>query len=381
MRTRLPSSLSLLAFVAVASFLLALGLGASNTLMPMAAAHVAFAVGIVPLIFGAMLHFVPVLTRGSSPHRLIAALPFVAQLVGVLVVCILQGLLPRWLLHLAATLDLALALVLAIWMLLRARRALGAPHPGWRWYAASLAMLVLALVAVPPLAVGLAPVALRNFHLHLNTFGFIGLAALGTLPVLLPTALGRPDTQAAHWLRRRLPVALAGILTLAVGAALATPVAIVGSAFLAVVALGLLAHWGRSFGWKILLSDGAAAPLAAATGFYGLLQLAGVGHGLRVTSPDGLVAAFAAGFLFPLVTGALTQLLPVWRHPGPQTPVRLEMRRRLARFGGLRALLLPAAGVLLVMRLAPAGAVLAGVALLLFVADLVSALRAEAPAR
>jgi hypothetical protein len=35
--------------------------------------------------------------------------------------------------------------------------------------------------------------ALRLVHLHLNTLGFIGLTAIGTLHVLMPTVLGKPD--------------------------------------------------------------------------------------------------------------------------------------------------------------------------------------------
>jgi hypothetical protein len=38
--------------------------------------------------------------------------------------------------------------------------------------------------------------------------------------------------------------------------------------------------------------------------------------------------AWAAGFLLPLVTGALSQLLPVWRWPGPVIPARGIMRQK-----------------------------------------------------
>ena len=76
------------------------------------------------------------------------------------------------------------------------------------------------------------------------------------------------------------------------------------------------------------------------------------------------VGGFFVLFLLPLVSGALSQLLPVWRFPGPMSPARAMMRARLVRFGALRAglflgggglmmagfeaaLALPAAGVLL----------------------------------
>ncbi|MBW7903431.1 MAG: hypothetical protein H3C26_18315 [Rhodocyclaceae bacterium] len=372
----------LLAASAAVTLPLALLAGASGVFTPAAAAHVAFAVGIVPLIFGAMLHFVPVLTRSGSPQRRIAQLPFLAQAAGVAAVLAMQGVLPAAALHAAATVDAAIAVVLLVWMRRRSRRALGSPHPGWRWYAAALLVLVAALAVVPPLTAGAAPALLRLFHLHANTLGFVGLAALGTLPVLLPTALGRPDAQAAPWLRRRLPVAVAGVVALAVGAAVVWPLALVGAAFLAVVAGGLLAHWLRTFGWRAIVADGAAAPLAAALAFFALLQLLGASHGLP-GGGDGnrMIAAFAAGFLLPLVTGALSQLLPVWRWPGPKTPARDEMRRRLVRCGRLRAALLPAAGLAFAAGLAPAGAALAGIGLLLFFADLAAALRVVREAR
>ena len=78
---------------------------------------------------------------------------------------------------------------------------LGAPHPGTRWYGAAMLCLFFAVSLVPVwLAKPELRTLLRLFHLHLNPLGFIGLAALGTLPVLLPTALGQPDPQAALFL-------------------------------------------------------------------------------------------------------------------------------------------------------------------------------------
>jgi hypothetical protein len=372
---------SLLALSAAASVLLALILGASAVLAPAAALHIAFAIGVLPLIFGAMLHFVPVLTRTGSPHRLIAALPFVAQATGVAVVLSIQGWLPRWLLHPAASLDLLLASVLLGWMVLRARRTLGTPHPGLRWYLASLLTLILALAVIPLYTAGYAPAALRLFHLHANTLGFIGLAALGTLPVLLPTVLKLPDTQAAPWLRRRLLPAFAGALLLALGAASAWPLALIGAAFLVVVVLGLLVHWFKTFGFSALLADGASASLVAALSSFVLLLLLGVAHASGHASGQGMVVGFVAGFLLPLVTGALSQLLPVWRFAGMQTPERLEMRLRLVRYGRFRSLLFPGAGLAFVFALEAAGMLVVALGLALFLADLLQALRVPPPAR
>ncbi len=373
--------MKLLGLLAFLSFLLALVLGASALLTPAAALHVVFAAGILPLIFGAMLHFVPVLTRSAAPHRAIAALPFLAQANGLLVPLAIQGALPRSVLHPAATFDLLAAAVLAGWIVRRARRTLGSPHPGWRWYAASLSLLLLALLAIPPMVAGVAPAMFRLFHLHANTVGFIGLAALGTLPVLLPTAIGKPDPQAAPWLRRRLSVAVGGVLFLAGGSALWWPMSLVGGALLAVLAFGLLGQWWRTFGAASLFADGATASLCAALAGYGLLLFAGALHGTRLVPAGGMVPAFVAAFLLPLVTGALAQLLPVWRFPGPTSPARTEMRGRLVRTGCLRAALFLAGGCLALAASLPAGMALAAAGLLLFAGDLAFALRVAAPTR
>ena len=98
-----------------------------------------------------------------------------------------------------------------------------------------------------------------------------------------------------------------------------------------------------------------------------------------------MVLGFGAAFLLPLVTGALSQLLPVWRFPGPNSPARQAMRRQLVRFGRLRACLFPLAGAACIAELVPVALVLAASGLLLFAADLVSslaiALRDPPPAR
>ena len=63
---------------------------------PLAVVHLAFAVGIVPLIFAAMSHFVPVLTRTGNPSLTIARVPRMAQLAGLVAVFAMQGTIPRW---------------------------------------------------------------------------------------------------------------------------------------------------------------------------------------------------------------------------------------------------------------------------------------------
>lgn len=371
------------AAVTLCALLISVILALAGRETPAAVAHLAFAVGIVPLIFAAITHFVPVLTRtGDAPRGPFRFLSVAAQLAGLLAVVALAGWGPRWLLHPAALIDFVLAGVLLSWIAGRVRRCLGAPHPGWRWYAAALGCLMLALAVVPFLAVPSGRfVALRNFHLHLNTLGLVGLAALGTLPVLLPTALGRVDPEAAGWLRRRLWPVAGGAMSIAIGAAFSWALAVVGAALLCVVALGLVGQWGRRFGRRALGQDGAGASLLAAVGGFLVVVVAGVAHGTGLGLGRSAIAAWAAGFLLPLVTGALSHLLPVWRWPGPGSPARQAMRTRLVAAGQVRALCFLGAGLALAGGQSALGGALTGSAMSLFLFAVVRAMGVPAPAR
>lgn len=349
---------------------------------PVAVAHLAFAVGIVPLIVAAMTHFVPVLTRTGDPAPAIRRLPLVAQAAGLLAVAAMAGFIPRAWLHPAALVDFCVAAALLAWIVGRARRCLGQPHPAWQWYGAALGCLLATMAAVPAMqALPAMYTALRALHLHGNVLGLVALAALGTLPVLLPTALGRPDPDAAGWLRRYFWPAVTAAVTIAIGAACCWFSALVGAMLwlLAILALGL--QWRRRFALTSLLVDGAAAPLAAALAGLAILLIFGAAHGAKLWPAQLTIAGWAAGFLLPLVTGALTQLLPVWRWPGPVTPARGAMRARLATGGRWRAPCFLAAGLLLALGQSTTGGALAGVAMAWFVSVVVWSLGVPAAAR
>ena len=342
---------------------------------PLAVAHLAFAVGIVPLIMAAMIHFVPVLTRTGDPAPGIARLPHWAQLSGLLAVAAMQSLVPYGCLRLAAAADLLLVVILLQWIVRRAGRALGMPHPGWRWYGAALACLILALLAI--LFQPIWPDAwrpLRLFHLHLNTLGLVGLAAFGTLPVLMPTVVGQADSQAGAWLRRRLWLVAGGVVSVATGAAITWLLAAPGAALIFVAAFGLCGQWLRSFGLRKLLRDGAACSLLAASLGWLLMVFAGVLHGSALLSPLQALPAWISGFLLPLVTGALSQLLPVWRFPGPNTPERQTMRARLVRMGGWRAAAFLLAGQLWLLDLSDWARLFTAMAMAAFVLDFLRAM-------
>ena len=364
------------------SLLLSAILALSGLGSPLAVAHLAFAVGIVPLIFAAMMHFVPVLTRTGDPGRWIQGLPVFAQLAGLVAVGAMQGWFAHGLLALAAAVDLLLTGILLNWIAARARACLGSPHPGWRWYGAALGCLLLALLAV--LLISIWPQywrALRLFHLHLNSIGLVGLAALGTLPVLMPTVLGKPDPEAASWLRRRLWLVVGGALVVATGAAVIWPFAAPGAALVLVAALGLVAQWGRRFGFKALLADGVATSLMAALAGLMLTLGAGVAHGAGLIPGHPTLWAWMAGFLLPLVTGTLSQLLPVWRWPGPQIPARLRMRQKLAATGQWRGALFFTAAFAFIGGFETPAVILLCLGMLLFIINLLQAVRVSRSTR
>ncbi|MFZ2853254.1 MAG: hypothetical protein WAZ34_03960 [Rhodocyclaceae bacterium] len=365
---------------AVAAFLAALVLLNTAASSFLAAAHLVFAVGILPLIFGAITHFIPVLTRSGKAHRVVLLAPLLLQLAGAAVFLHFQGLAGRWLLHAAAGCTLLIALLFAGWLLLRAKRTLGKPHPGWRWYLAAIACLSLSLLLVPLMAWWpTAYHALRLLHLHLNTLGFIGLTAIGTLQVLLPTVLSGPDAEAAARLRSDLPFAAGGVLAVALGSAFWLPLAMVGAVLLLAVGLRLGVSWWRRYGWRKIASDGASAALAAALAAFLLLIVLGMAHGFALLRAQDAVPAFVAAFLLPLVTGALSQLLPVWRCPGPRSPLRERMRAVLTSGGAWRSLFFVAGGLALAAGF-DVGFWLAAVGLLSFLFGVVRAMFSAAKA-
>ena len=302
-------------------------------------AHGILAVGVMSLIPAAMQHFVPVLARGQGASARMARLPLWMLAAGVVVSLALLGALPYGAVSLAAGLALLGLAVLLAWVLRKGRQAVSRPHPGLYWYAAALACLALGLAAA--LLVPLWPerhAALRAFHLHINLYGFVGLTAIGTLQVLLPTATGRLDPEVAARLKRDLKWAVAGSLALALGQAFDLAWLAAAGALCWAWPLGRLLHACRQQHQAIFAWHGTAPALAAATlGF--ACALAGAAFD---QAPP--LAIFLPGFLMPLIVGAASQLAPVFLRPGVTTDWHARSRARLGRWGGLRALLfLPAA--------------------------------------
>lgn len=334
-----------LVLLAVASLAGAAVLSWFEVVVPAAAIHLALAVGVMPLITGAMTHFVPVLSRSSAPPAGILLLPALLAFAGALVVYSLAGASQAH--HAAASLALVASFVFAAWTVRRAGKSVGKPHPCLHWYLAAMVCLALALAAVVAMTIWPAQYqALKRLHLHLNTLGFVGLTAVATLQVLLPTAVGRPDVQAAARLRRHLPWALGGTVLTAVGAAWFEPLAYLGIALWMVPLVQLGRAWITLYSVEIGRPDGAASSLAVATGGFLILLWSGLLHARGILEPGQATLGFVLAFLLPLVTGAASQLLPIWIRPGRQGPWHEAARRRLGAGGAWRAILFLLGGLL-----------------------------------
>ncbi|MGB0129477.1 MAG: hypothetical protein WBP72_17690, partial [Rhodocyclaceae bacterium] len=145
--------LPLLVFVAVSALALVVVLGHWGIGVPAAWAHGALALGIAPLILGAMAYFVPVLTRSGAPPRAVRFAPLLALAGGVLAVLAIAGLAPRLSgIAVAAMAGLAAVAAILYWTLRRGRTTLGRPHPGLAWYAAACGFLVAGLLAALAMA-------------------------------------------------------------------------------------------------------------------------------------------------------------------------------------------------------------------------------------
>lgn len=360
----------LLVFLALSAILALAGavvLPLSADLHRAAHVHLVFALGVMPLIMAAMTHFVPVLTRTGAASRQVELLAGLAWQAGVLAAAFFAFGLPESVRLFAAALALLAVVRLAAWQWMRARAALGSPHPGVYWYLAALFCLAAGLLAVAAMEAWPAQsLALKRLHLHLNLFGFVGLSAIGTLQVLLPTVAGRPDPAAAGRLWADLPLALGGTLLIGFGAAWLPALSWFGLMLWLVPLARLGWSWWMHFRDRILLLHGAPPLLASAGAGFFLALAAG---GLHAT---GWVDSAAAGhllvfaFLFPLLSGAAGHLLPLWLRPGRQAEWHALARRNLTYGGGARALLLLTAGLLALTGLRW-GAVLALAALLPFV--------------
>ena len=128
----------------------------------------------------------------------------------------------------------------------------------------------------------LAFTGLRLAHVRLNLFGFVGLTALGTLHVLLPTVFGAPDPKTPSRLRQDLPLAFGGVLAVACAGLLPAPfdsgALLLGLTLYGVCVLKLAGAWWAAYGAK-LWRDGVAALLVGALGGLCVVLMVQAGEG------------------------------------------------------------------------------------------------------
>lgn len=329
--------------------------------------HLMLAAGAMPLILSAMIYFTPVLTRSGTEPLGIHWLPVLAMLSGMIAVTALLRL--DWRIGVAAPLAWAVALAVLGWMSRRAAKTFGSPHPCLYWYMASTGALLLGLMAI--LAGWMWPEwwdVGRRIHRHLNLLGFVGLAAIGTLEVLLPTVGGYADLQAARRLRLDLKFALLGVALITIGTTFDQWWwSAFGAALWGWVVSGLLrpleSHVRR------LTHHGAAFSLLAALGGFCITLVSPLWHAGGVD-----LSLFLTVFLFPLVMGALTHLLPMWWWPGMPTAERNQAQHRLGRFVLLRVGLCWLAWATMQSGLPEWGGGMAGVVLMLYCGQVIWAL-------
>ncbi|NGZ28120.1 MAG: hypothetical protein G8345_14670 [Magnetococcales bacterium] len=296
--------------------------------------HLALAVGVMPLIFVAILYFSPTLTRTAPASGWQVAPPWLALLAGGLAVASFLV----W--EEVRMVALLLAMVATLWLFYqlhqRRHRCLGTPHGGLWWYQLALACLFLGLLAmgVGVLFPAYYPLA-RLIHLHLNLLGFVAITALGTLHVLLPTMLATFDPTTAQRLHQDWPFALAAPLLIAVGSVWWSPLAMLGGLFALVAPLQLAKGLWRLRERCRNGHGGVHSLLMALAAFLAMPPLSMLlpHHGL-------LVGFFVQAFLMPLISGAAAHLLPLWLLSDPQyASWRQEAQGQLFRFALLRAIL------------------------------------------
>jgi hypothetical protein len=309
--------------------------------------HVIFTIGVVPLILGAMVHFMPVLTLSKSPGRFIQLLPATVLLGGGLVTSyfVFPQTIPAGHYLGAAIIIIAVA-SLGRWAYRLRSEAIGTPHPCLDWYLMAMAFLFVAVGAIlMSYFIPAQRAALRLLHLHLNTLGFIGITALGTLQVLLPTAAQRQDTGAATRMHKHLKWMVAGTVMIACGSVWRPDLSWIGMALIMIPLFGIFKAWRHLYAGEIFKLHGATPSLGAALCGYAVAVVLGAVHAYHHPYVNP-VAAFIIAFLMPLVTGAVSYLLPLWLRPGRQTAWHQAARRHLGFGGGLRALIFLAGGVM-----------------------------------
>ncbi|WP_432842846.1 hypothetical protein [Dactylosporangium sp. CA-092794] len=293
------------------------------------------------LIWGA--HFAAAILRTATPpHRRGEAARLAALNAGVLAVLAGGAAGPAWAGVAGAAVVFAAVgahlWVLAAWL----RRALPARFAVTvRYYLAGCAAVLTGIPAGAWMLLrddDLRP-RLLLFHAHVNLLGFVTLTVLGTVLTLWPTVLRtRMHEGAARATRRALPLSLAGLGCLAVGALAWWPVVAAAGAALFAAATVLVAVPVAATARQRPPASFAAWSIGAGLGWL-LVALAWDAVTL-LTAPtaaaaadrfDAVLPALGGGFVAQVLLGALSYLLPMALGGGPG-PVRERTARMEAHW-------------------------------------------------
>lgn len=291
----------------------------------LAHAHLAFAGGVVPMIAGAMLYFLPPLLR--VPFRedwttaLIAVLLIGAPI--AMTLALLVGSVP--LMGLGGVLILAGLLIMGWRVAVIAWRSLGPLDLNSRFYVTALLFLSAAVLfgvtmAASPLtaiALGVSHGAVRLAHIHLALAGFVGMTVIGTMHNLFPTVLGRPLAHPA--LARHTFLAYStGILVLAVSFLGDLPWGRRAAALLVLLSAGMLfVNVSRTAGRDPGRNAPAAHLLLGAGYFFVWVSVEAVNEFLAIHGKviphvlAGITHLGLLGWLVQTIIGAASFILPV----------------------------------------------------------------------
>jgi hypothetical protein len=147
-------------------------------------------------------------------------------------------------------------------------------------------------------------------------------------------------------LRADLPAALASTVLIALGAAWLPPLSWIGLLLWMIPLSHLMRSWLARYRAEIFCWHGAVPLLALALAGFLIALVAGGVHGAGWLGSVGEAHLFVFSFLFPLVSGAAGQLLPLWLRPGHQTEWHDRARQRLTFASGVRAAMFLIAGLL-----------------------------------
>lgn len=295
--------------------------------------HVMLEAGIYPLSIAAICFFASVLGRSPVDTRQLTVLTGIMFLGGALMLATSFHMFSDRLVLIPAALIFAALWHLDKWII--GVESTGAHHPSLDWYLSSLICFGAGLIAVAlvPFLPGWQ-VQLRTFNRLISLYGFLGISGVGTLQFLMPVVTNRLDLSLDRRLRTGLPWVFSGALILALDGLLQHWGYVLGVALLSwPLAKGVFA-WCFQYRREIFALHGIAPTLwVTVLGFFASLIC-------MLIAPESSARSlniFMYGFVFPLIVGVASYLLPVWKEARHRPTTVYINNHRLNHWSGVRA--------------------------------------------